>query len=573
MPTYTTAEIRNVALLGSAGSGKTTLLELMLQKAGVIGRAGRVEDGNTVCDFEDLEKEVGITASTARWCTSTSAARTSTCWTRPGCRGLPGPGAKRAAGGGDGGGRHRRQRRGSRRSTRRVMKAAGGEPGCPRMIIINKIDNATWSSTTLLANACRRTFGSVCRPDQPARRRRQERRSTASRTRRGHQRPGRSSPDFHTGPRRPGRGNRRGLDGDSTSSRARSAPEQLASPDQGGPATRRHLVPICFTSATRRTSASRSSLEIMTPSCARTPTEGNPLSVRVPGRRREEDRLAWTPIPDKSPVLAHVFKRLFGPVSSASSRVFRVHQGHDRGRQLQPHRRRSARRLVRMGHIFKLQGKDARGDRKGDRLGRYRCRGQAGRAQLRQRAARRDDMGEGIRHLVPLPGLPKPMFGLAIEGTSKGAETKMGEALRQAVGRGPDPGSSSGCRPPARPCPPRPRRAAPENKAAASEGPLRRGGGDAAAEGRLQGDDHRQGRGAPSPQEADRRRRPVRRGLPACRAGWRARGNCDIGERMLFASTTRSAGRSRSSSCPRSRRACAACHARTAPWPAIPCRT
>src|SRR5438552_3067678 len=57
MPKYTTADIRNIALTGGAGSGKTTLVENILHNAGVIGRAGKVEDGTTHCDFEDLEKE------------------------------------------------------------------------------------------------------------------------------------------------------------------------------------------------------------------------------------------------------------------------------------------------------------------------------------------------------------------------------------------------------------------------------------------------------------------------------------------------------------------------------------
>ena len=65
MATYTTADIRNLALVGGAGSGKTTLVEALLKEAGVIGRAGRVEDGNTVCDFEDLEKEFGSSLDSA----------------------------------------------------------------------------------------------------------------------------------------------------------------------------------------------------------------------------------------------------------------------------------------------------------------------------------------------------------------------------------------------------------------------------------------------------------------------------------------------------------------------------
>ena len=65
MPKYSTEAIRNLALAGAAGSGKTTLVEAMLHEAGAIGRVGRVEDKNTVCDFEDLEKEVGHSLDTA----------------------------------------------------------------------------------------------------------------------------------------------------------------------------------------------------------------------------------------------------------------------------------------------------------------------------------------------------------------------------------------------------------------------------------------------------------------------------------------------------------------------------
>ena len=65
MADYQTASIRNIALVGHGSEGKTTLAEAMLYAAGHIDRQGKVEDGNTVSDYDPEEIKRRISIGTA----------------------------------------------------------------------------------------------------------------------------------------------------------------------------------------------------------------------------------------------------------------------------------------------------------------------------------------------------------------------------------------------------------------------------------------------------------------------------------------------------------------------------
>ena len=65
MKTYETRDIRNVGIVGHGHSGKTSVVAGLLYAAGATSRLTRVDEGNTVTDYDEEEIQRKLTISTA----------------------------------------------------------------------------------------------------------------------------------------------------------------------------------------------------------------------------------------------------------------------------------------------------------------------------------------------------------------------------------------------------------------------------------------------------------------------------------------------------------------------------
>lgn len=65
MKEYTTDKLRNVAFVGHQSSGKTSLVESMLFNTSALTRLGKIEEKNTVSDWDEEERERGLSLSTS----------------------------------------------------------------------------------------------------------------------------------------------------------------------------------------------------------------------------------------------------------------------------------------------------------------------------------------------------------------------------------------------------------------------------------------------------------------------------------------------------------------------------
>ena len=69
MKEFTTAQIRNVALVSHHGVGKTSLAEAMLFNAKATTRLGRIADGTTLLDYaaDEIQRQITINLTLAQF--------------------------------------------------------------------------------------------------------------------------------------------------------------------------------------------------------------------------------------------------------------------------------------------------------------------------------------------------------------------------------------------------------------------------------------------------------------------------------------------------------------------------
>ncbi|HEY5789387.1 MAG TPA: elongation factor G [Gammaproteobacteria bacterium] len=418
MPNYSTGEIRNLALVGSGGGGKTSLIEALLHRAGTLASPGQIERGTTVCDFEPEEKEHGHSLTSAIAHCDVRGTHVNLIDT-PGYPDFIGHalGALEAV---ETAAVVIDAHAGIDRVTRRMLQRAAERRLC-RLVVINKIDAEHTDLPALLAQL-QEEFGGECLPINL-----------------------------------PAEGGSRVVDcffnpsGDSDFSSVAAAhealidqvvevdeelmelyleqgeelsPEQLHDPFEEA-LREGHLIPVCFVSA--RTGAGVQELLDIIVELMPNPAEGNPPPFYV-GEESPREFVA-EPDPDKH-VLAHVFKLTSDPFAGKVG-IFRIYQGTvTKETQLYIG---DARKAFRVGHLFRLQGKEQIEIERG--IPGDIC-AVAKIDELHFHAVLHDAQEDGHVHLKPM-AFPQPMLGIAIESKNRGDDQKIGKALAMLTAEDP----------------------------------------------------------------------------------------------------------------------------------------
>ena len=408
MPEYKSEHIRNIAFAGHGGAGKTTLVEALLLESGAINTLGDVAKGNTVCDYETEEKEHGHSLSAAVASLEHAGAHVNLVDT-PGYpdfigRALPALGAVESVA------LVIDARSGIGTNTRRIMEAAG-ERALSRMIVVNKIDGAELDFEALMAQIVE-AFGAECLPiNLPA--------GDGARVVDCFFSPADEPVDLSSVDDAHTRIVEQVVEVDEALMEAYfeqgdDLPEERLHAGFEQALREGHLIPVCFTSA--HTGAGIGHLLDVIARLMPNPSEANPAPFRCGGAAVEV-------APDSAgSVVAKVFKLSIDAFVGRLG-VFRIHRGTmTKESQLFVD---DARRPVRIGHLFKLQGKDH-------------VEIEAGVPGDICAVAKIDDLrNDSMLYAAPadadlrLPGfrMPAPMFGLAIEASTRGDEQRLSDGL------------------------------------------------------------------------------------------------------------------------------------------------
>ena len=416
MPEYTTDDIRNVALVGHGGAGKTTLVEALLAYAGVIGASGSVTNGTSVCDFDPQEKEHrhSLYSAVAHF---DHGSRHVNLVDTPGYpdflgRALPVLAAvETAAVVVD-------ARQGVQMVTRRMMEAAA-QRGLARMMVVNRIDAGDLDLEALLASLVE-AFGGECLPiNLPA--------GGGANVVDCFFAPGGGAADFSSVEEAHTRIVDQVVEVDEELMELYLEGGELEA-DRLHDAFERalrdgHLIPVCFTSA--ESGAGIAELANVIEKVMPSPREAN----RPPFRDAAGEPVEIAPDPD-GPVVAHVFKVSIDAFVGKLG-VFRIHRGTvTKDSQLHIG---GARKPVKVGHLFALQGKEH-------------VEIDAGVPGDVCAVAKIDEVAyDAVMHesqddedlALAAVELPAPMLGLAISAKTRGDEQKLGDSLSKLAAEDP----------------------------------------------------------------------------------------------------------------------------------------
>ena len=338
----TPQDIRTLALVGHGGAGKTSLIEALLAATGAIPAAGAVERGNTVCDYDALEKTHQHSIKVAVTHLEHQGANINLLDT-PGYPDFMGQ-AMCALDAVETAVVVIDPKKGLELTAHRMMHWAQTRKLC-RMIVVNKIDSPEADLPGILAEI-QSAFGRECLPiNLPA--------GGGSKVTDCFFTPGGES-DFSSvaDAHRALVDQVVEVDEDLMNiylEQGEVAPEQLHAPFEKA-LRENHLVPVCFVSAL--TGAGIPELLDVIAKLLPNPTEGNP-PLFVQGEGEAAQPMNIEPDPDKH-VVAHVFKVEIDTYVGKTA-VFRVYQGTVTP-DLQLYIGES-RKPFKVGHLYRLQGK------------------------------------------------------------------------------------------------------------------------------------------------------------------------------------------------------------------------